>query len=137
MTVLPETSSSNDHPGWATHKETAGKFQYQKIIMEHFSKRWRSEYLLELRSAHRYPVTNIFSLEVNEVVIVENNRASKSFWELGRIVETHPGADGIARACLVKQQNGTLSIKRPAQKLDLLEIRLSQLQAREDVTTGR
>lgn len=136
LTVLPETSLSNDRPGCVTQKETARQFQYRKIIMEHFWKRWRSEYLLELRSAHRYPVTNTCSLKVDDVVIVENNRASKLFWELGRIVETYPGTDGIVRACLVKQQNGTL-IKRPAQKLYLLEIRPSQLQAREDVATGR
>lgn len=47
--VLPETSNFREVQGSATHLETVRKFQYKKRHVDHFWKRWRPEYLLELR----------------------------------------------------------------------------------------
>ena len=48
------------------------------------------------------------------VLIKENNQPSLK-WSLGKIIETHPGADGIVRAVTLKTEKGTL--KRPVRKL--------------------
>ena len=47
----------------------------------------------------------------NDVVIVKNETAVPSLWELGRVVQVFPGANGLVQAARIKTKYGL--IKQP------------------------
>lgn len=89
--------------------------------MKGFWNRWKKDYLLQLRTAHKSPKGDTQTLVKNDVGIVEDVTRPKLLWDLGRIVETLPGKDGHVRACVVNMGNETL-VRRPVEKLYHLEI---------------
>jgi len=50
-----------------------------------------------------------------DIVIIHDRNSSLLQWSLGRVVELHPGADGMVRVATVKTASTTL--KRPIVKL--------------------
>ena len=75
--------------------------------MKHLSKtladiwrRWRTEYLLELREGHHYyppPKGTDNPISTGDVVLVHDENLPRGLWRLGRIKELLPGADGNVR----------------------------------------
>ena len=99
-------------------------------VMTHFWKRWRREYLAELRESHRYLLDKSQGKPkvVNgDIVLVHDEALPRGFWKLGRIQSVIVGVDGQARAATVKlmSKNGrsTLTLNRPLQRLYPLEIK--------------
>lgn len=97
-------------------------------VLNQFWKRWRSEYLNELRECHRYSAkknTHRFNVSVGDVVIVHDDALPRGLWKLGRIREVYHGSDGLPRGALVRvasrDRQHTL-LKRPLQLLYPLEI---------------
>ena len=73
------------------------RVKYQNTL-NHFWNRWRTEYLNELREAHRHSMSKTHpaekpSLSVGDVVIVHCERLPRSLWNLGRIQELLKGHD--------------------------------------------
>lgn len=54
------------------------------------------------------------------MVLIKNESTPPIIWPLGRIVETHPGSDGITRVVTVKTGHGVS--KRALSKLCILPI---------------
>ena len=72
--------------------------------MTHFWKRWRREYLAELRESHRYLLDKSQGKPkvVNgDIVLVHDEALPRGFWKLGRIQSVIVGVDGQARAATV------------------------------------
>ena len=97
-------------------------------IINHFWKRWRSEYLNELRESHRYmakKTSHPSHVTKGDVVIVHNEALPRGLWKLGRIQELFVGRDNLPRSALVRvatrDRQHTL-LKRPLQLLYPLEI---------------
>lgn len=59
-------------------------------------------------------------MKPGDVVLVKDERLPPLKWIMGRVIETHPGSDGLIRVCSVKTQNGIF--KRPVVKLAPLPI---------------
>ncbi|XP_064470242.1 uncharacterized protein LOC135384995 [Ornithodoros turicata] len=92
--------------------------------LAHFWKRWRKEYLAELRSAHASKTTkssSSTSLKIDDVVILHDEHRPRHLWKLCRIEELFSGRDGKVRACNVRLPNGTTR-RRPIQLLYPLEL---------------
>ena len=97
--------------------------------IEMFWKRWRAEYLLELREAHRNSkpakgVSNLIS--IGDIVIVHNENHPRGLWKLGKIEELICGANGNARGAVVRVCSGerhSIVLRRPVQWLFLLEVK--------------
>ena len=72
-------------------------------VLNHFWRRWRSEYLNELRESHRHGAKNTRNTHIanGEVVIVHDDFLPYGLWKLGRVQEVIPGADGLPRCALV------------------------------------
>ena len=115
------------------------RVKYSNLILNHFWRRWRQEYLAELRESHRNynqrcsgdPV-----ISVGDVVVVHDDSLPRSFWRLGLIEELFKGPNGVVRGALVRlaPKDGRQSLlRRPIQRLYPLEI--SQA-AREKNLTG-
>lgn len=74
-------------------------------VLNHFWKRWRSEYLAELRESHRYAskkMVRASGVNKGNIVIVHDDSLPRGYWKLGRIQELFPGRDGLHRSALVR-----------------------------------
>lgn len=72
-------------------------------VINQFWRRWRHEYLLELRESHRTSRGNSSGSPVakGDIVLVHDERHPRGFWKLARITETIAGKDGQVRGAVV------------------------------------
>ena len=89
-------------------------------LMEHFSKRWKNEYLTGLREFHRSTGENIAHVKQGSIVQIMDD-SPRHTWKLGIIQDVITGNDGLVRAAIIRSSNGLISI-RPIVKLVPLEI---------------
>ena len=67
-------------------------------VLNHFWRRWRSEYLNKLRESHRYSANKTPShpsVSKGDIVIVHDDALSHGLWKLGRIQEIVFSHDGL------------------------------------------
>lgn len=106
------------------HKLNA-RLKHLNYSLDSFWKRWRREYLLELREAHRHHRSSgKTQLSEGDIVVVYTDKQPRSCWQLGRIERLFIGSDGQKRAATVRvSKNGrTSTLDRPIQHLYPLEI---------------
>lgn len=96
------------------------KLRLMEMIFQGFWLRWKQEYLLLLRSAHHVVPEHRSTLEIGDLVVVEDSSLPPLVWKLGRILDKYPGRDGVERCFKVVLPNGRL-IRRPIQKLYIME----------------
>ena len=96
--------------------------------LQQFWIRWKKEYLLELREAHRVHVSNSPDKEwakVGDIVVIHNDDKQRGFWSTGRIEELLMGKDEKVRAAVVRvytDQKRSRLLNRPVQKLYPIEV---------------
>ncbi|CAG7727780.1 unnamed protein product [Allacma fusca] len=79
-------------------------------MLQHFWKRWHREYLHTLQQRPKWATTTE-NVKTGTMVLIKDDRLPPMKWKLGRILETHPGKDGLVRVVTVKIEEGEL--KRP------------------------
>jgi hypothetical protein len=89
-----------------------------QYLADVFWRRWTREYLPLLQSRNKWtsPQRNV---QGGDLVIVVNDNAHRNMWQLGRVIETYSGSDGLVRSALVRSKDSTCV--RPVTKLCLLE----------------
>ncbi|CAI6371119.1 unnamed protein product [Macrosiphum euphorbiae] len=90
------------------------RWQLVRQALQSFWKRWSREYLHTLPSRQKW-FHHIPSLVVGDIVVINSPSRPPLAWQLGRVIEVHPGPDQVVRVATVKTAEGTL--KRPAVKL--------------------
>ncbi|XP_055906234.1 uncharacterized protein LOC129941590 isoform X1 [Eupeodes corollae] len=100
------------------------------LFLAAFKRRWFKEYLLQLRTLHHAKNCANSSLQVGDVVLVEDSSLPRPLWHLAVIQTVFPGRDGKIRACEIRLSSGSI-LRRPIQLLYPLEI--SNSSWREDV----
>lgn len=93
------------------------RWQTITTIRQHFWKRWRDEYLVNLQKRTKWFRPNQ-SLKVDDIVVIHDNNAPPTKWKLGRVLDVHPGSDGYVRVVNIKTADGDML--RPVVKLSLL-----------------
>ncbi|XP_055623472.1 uncharacterized protein LOC129766899 [Toxorhynchites rutilus septentrionalis] len=98
------------------------RLNYWQLIqkrLQDFWKRWRRDYLAQLQGRMKLwkPPVDIV---VGRLVIIQDDNQPPMRWKMGRIMEVHPGDDGIVRVVTLKTSAGIL--KRPVEKLCVLPI---------------
>ena len=110
--------------------QVTSRVRHLNNLLNHFWKRWRTEYLSCLREVHsqlsRKTQGDSSVIAIGDVVIVKDDHLPRGHWKLGVVQEVLTGRDGLTRAAVVKvagsnRQQSTL--KRPVQLLYPLEIR--------------
>jgi len=94
-------------------------------LLEHFSQRWRKEYLLNLLESFRSKqVEGKPLIKAGDVVILKNDQTKRAFWKLSRIIECFTGKDGNIRGAKVEvaSSRGKKVLNRPIQHLVPLEV---------------
>ena len=86
-------------------------------LIRHFWKRWSTEYLHSLRRYNKWHRTSK-NLKIGDVVVLQEDNLLPLKWPLGKIVEVHPGKDGLVRVVQVKTSSGVY--RRPISKIALL-----------------
>ena len=122
LTCLPPKPfpAETNHPT-ANKEEMTRRWRYRQRLMTNFWNRWRREYLLDLKSAHRCDTPQPSLLKVGDVALIGEDNTPRQSWRLGRIEELFPGRDGLVRSCAVRTSSGTV-LRRPIQLLYPLEI---------------
>ncbi len=106
------------------------RIKHLNNILNHFWKRWQTEYLSCLREVHanssrKHKNKGDCPIAVGEIVIVRDDHLPQGQWSLGRVQDVLKGGDGLTRAATVKiasvdQRHSVL--RRPVQLLYPLEI---------------
>lgn len=93
------------------------RYQLMEKLVQHFWQRFRNEVLstMQIRTKWQDKQPN---LNVNDLVIIKDDRFPINQWPLGRVVDLHTGADDLVRAVTIKTSHGML--KRPITKLCLV-----------------
>ncbi len=88
-----------------------------QCLVRHFWQRWCVEYLSSINKYNkwRHPARNI---AVGDVVVLQETGTIPTKWPLARVLETHPGKDGLVRVVTLKTSQGVY--KRPVSKLAIL-----------------
>jgi hypothetical protein len=107
----PGVFDSND----LYHRRKWRQIQY---LADLFWGRWLKEYIPSLQARGKW-LKVLPNLKTNALVLLVDHTVSRGRWNLGRVLETYPGADGIVRTVKVRTKSGELI--RPIQKLCLLE----------------
>lgn len=97
--------------------------QYQRLqqLVQHFWARWNKEYLSHLQQRSKWRSNKQqLKIKVGTMVLIKEDNTSPLQWKVGRIVEMHPGADGVLRVVSIKTTTGQL--KRSLGKICVLPI---------------
>ena len=108
------------------HEALSKRARYHRKLLEHFTQRWRKEYLVSLMEAYKSKqVTKQPLISVGDVCILKNDQAKRAFWKLCKVSELLTGKDGNVRAARVEvtSSRGKHLFRRPIQHLVPLEIR--------------
>ncbi|XP_055614826.1 uncharacterized protein LOC129761144 [Toxorhynchites rutilus septentrionalis] len=94
--------------------------QYQKLQkhVQNFWYRWRNEYMKELNMLYKINPKD-HKLNVGDIVIIKDDALPSVRWPLARIIELHPGPDGVTRVVTLRTPNGVF--KRAVCKVCPLE----------------
>ena len=97
--------------------------------LNHFWRRWRREYLAELRESHRHLLRKCQGsphISIGDLVVVHDESLPRGSWKLGRVRNLIVGRDGQTRGATVsvagKNRQATY-LNRPLQLLYPLELR--------------
>lgn len=93
------------------------RWQTVQKLYHHFWTRWQREYITRLQQRPKWQ-SQTQNVKEGDLVIITEDNLPPSRWILGRIIETHPGNDGLIRVVTIKCKGTTL--KRPITKIALL-----------------
>ena len=98
---------------------------YHRKLLDNFTKRWRNEYLLDLREVTTTKVgKDQPHISVGDMVILKNENTKCCFWKTCKVVELIQGRDNVVRAAKIRvhTEKGTTILSRPLRLLIPLEI---------------
>ena len=128
ISALPEVDSPVDGDFGISQNDLSRRERHLNMILGHFWKRWRAEYLLELRNAHCRVkrATGSSLVSVGDLVLVHDEGHPRSHWKLGKIEGILTSKDGQIRGAEVrvqgKRSKKSSLLRRPLQLLYPLEV---------------
>ncbi|XP_076661119.1 uncharacterized protein LOC143364992 [Halictus rubicundus] len=96
------------------------RYQLVQQMVQHFWQRWQKECIHQLQQRHKWQHPTTVKIAVDPLVIIKEDNLPPLQWSMGRIVQVHPGNDGVIRVATVRTSTGT--IKRPVTKLCIIPL---------------
>ena len=93
-----------------------------QALLRHFWDRWSTEYLMALQRMNKWctpAARTVPKISVGDVVVIRKDETIPGRWPLARVLETHPGKDGIVRVVTIKTSQGNI-YTRPVVKVAVL-----------------
>ena len=117
---LPDSNTSDtpDYDIDVQPQDLSRRMQHLSNVRNHFWKRWRNQYLIELRNT--FQNDTIRTVSVGDVVVVHEEDQPRGKWRVGKILDLIVGSDGCTRGALVqvRSKGGKCTkLKRPVQRL--------------------
>lgn len=83
--------------------------RYQRVeqIRQHFWSRWSTEYISEMQTRTKWKSRQA-DLKPDTLVLIKDDHAPPLKWCLGRIINTVPGSDGVARVADIQTEKGII-----------------------------
>lgn len=100
-------NSIPDHDLMALSPHTLTRWQLCQKVLQHFSDRWRREYLHTLQTRSKWSAAHD-NLQIGDIVMIYERTPSHSS-PLGIIERLHPGKDGKCRVVTVRTARGTFT----------------------------
>lgn len=94
------------------------RWRYVQFLTQTFWRRWQAEYLPQYQLRGKW-TTNRRSIKIDDVVIIRDECTAPTKWKLGKVIQLHPGNDGIVRVVTLRIASGA-ELKRPVVKLCIL-----------------
>ena len=100
---------------------------YIVTVLDHYWKRWRSEYITELREYHKQKNNRNkedSDISVDSVVLVQEDKLPRTSWTVGVVTKLIISSDGKCRSVILRHvtPEGRISnLTRPISKLVMLE----------------
>lgn len=113
LNAVPEPSTVNEK------ESVSNRWHMVQQMTQHFWRRWSREYLHQLQQRQKW-ATPARNMMVGDIVLLNDEMLHSTKWRIGRVIETHPGADGLVRVATVKTSSGVF--KRAVVKLSLLPV---------------
>ena len=88
-------------------------------MSNHFWKKWVPEVLSQLQQRTKW-LSPFHTLKIGDLVLFKDTMSPPTKWSLVRIVQLHPGADGLARAATIQTTAGQYEC--PVARLILLPV---------------
>lgn len=108
---------------------TLSRWQICTRQVQEFWNKWQKEYINQLQVRSKWRSQND-KFTIGKIVIIKTELIPPGQWPLGRIVEIHPGADGLTRVVTLQTKSGKLV--RPIAKLALLPVEIDTEQIAND-----
>ena len=130
--VTGDGDTDTDYDSDITHDDLTKRMKHLSRTLDMFWRRWKMEYLLELRESHRHSPHQRGTddhISVGDIVIVHDENYPRGLWKLGKIESLLPGTDGNVRGAFVRVHSSgqhSILLKRPIQRLYPLEVRASE-----------
>ena len=115
--LLKPPTAYPEYPGLPEEPCKLKKWHLCQSIVQHFWDRWSREYLQSLQTRTKWKTAHP-NFQVDDIVILKEDKTFSCHWPIARIIETYPGKDGLVR--VVRITTGTATYKRPITKLALL-----------------
>ncbi|GFU74499.1 DUF5641 domain-containing protein [Trichonephila clavipes] len=94
------------------------RFLYRQRIRQKLMKRFRLEYLGQLKSFSKYRKEDV--IKEGYIVLIGDTNSKRIYWPLAKVIKLIPGRDGRVRVVEVSTSSG--SFLRPIQRLYPLEV---------------
>lgn len=106
-----------------TEKDARTRWQLVRKLLSDIWKRWKTEYLTQMTVRSKW-LKRQQNISIGDIVCIHEDLLPPGKWSMGRVVEVHPGSDGIVRVVTLKTKNGYM--KRPVLKLSVLPVHQKQ-----------
>jgi len=106
-------------PSYNEHDRLSKDAKTQSLLLQHFTSRWKNEYLMSLREYHRISGNNTCKIAVGDVVLVHDD-GPRVKWRLAVVEDLICGGDGLVRATNIRTSTGRTN--RPIVRLIPLEV---------------
>lgn len=106
------------------------RYKYLQAIIDHFWKRFSSEYLTQLHEHHlsnKMKYDEVSKLLLGDVVLIKDDKLKRNCWRRGKVERLIEGRDGRVRGAVLKvcTDEGTSHIERPLRRIVPLEVTTS------------
>ncbi|KAJ0169552.1 hypothetical protein K1T71_014737 [Dendrolimus kikuchii] len=95
------------------------RWQFIQKTLQIFWRRWSNEYLNSFLNRTKW-TSKLPEPNVGDVVIIKDDNIPPGRWLLGRIINKHPGHDGVTRVVTLRTKGST--IRRPTSKICTLPV---------------
>lgn len=117
LTDTPEPSLTH------INENRLSRWQLVRQITKRFWKLWQTDYVNTLQQPSKWRTASP-QIKLGQLVFVRNHLLPPCKSELGRVMQTHAGTDGLVRVVTVK--TGSSQYKRPIGKICVLPIDIAE-----------